>query len=580
MAEPASQHFGQLSELHTRYGINEPLPSYFKLRGIEEFEAWIAGIYEDDVREDLQKVSAVLNSRDCAHVSSIIKNNLEVLRDLLQRRLAALTSLQAETQEATEVLHLLLRELWARITGGSSTLSEQDTSKLQQLCTLTQHAMVGWNQVKKPGQEVKWCELFCGQMWASLPPGLGEIAAVVDFRHVEGQAQALLASRRLKEEMMQLLKDSLQTKEELPKPSSQNDHWRCQVIEIRERLKKVEYESSASKKFCERRESDMMEEHTLPMMHFKEKLVESDKKVKMLERELKKLRDEVQGFRLKNETCSMKAAAEKLELQRELLNVRKDLHEMNLKYGRLTTNGNLKMKEDVDDFKSTRHSAKDGWQESDQSCPCQADLNDGSGSWFLIQEESEISSAISATSCFSVGTGGPFCFMPDALFKTPSGQFLSGADLYKGSQILAADWTTVLQVALPPEKQAARATLLLHAQEAKLQVTPDHRVVLGNGHLVAAAELKVGDEVMVGEQVPTKLTSIEFVPGPETVLKIAFQPDMPVAVFSPPACIHSHGHKLQEIRRAGKHCRRKGRKMTVQADSWSIPDTAPGYYSD
>ncbi|CAK9107552.1 unnamed protein product [Durusdinium trenchii] len=143
--------------------------------------------------------------------------------------------------------------------------------------------------------------------------------------------------------------------------------------------------------------------------------------------------------------------------------------------------------------------------------------------------------------------------MPDALFKTPSGQFLSGADLYKGSQILAADWTTVLQVALPPEKQAAR---------------------------VAAAELKVGDEVMVGEQVPTKLTSIEFVPGPETVLKIAFQPDMPVAVFSPPACIHSHGHKLQEIRRAGKHCRRKGRKMTVQADSWSIPDTAPGYYSD
>ena len=59
------------------------------------------------------------------------------------------------------------------------------------------------------------------------------------------------------------------------------------------------------------------------------------------------------------------------------------------------------------------------------------------------------------------------------------------------------------------------------------------------------------------------------------MLKIAFEPDVPVAVFQPPACIHSHGHKLQEIRRAGKHCRRKGRKAAE--DVWSIPDTAPWF---
>ena len=59
----------------------------------------------------------------------------------------------------------------------------------------------------------------------------------------------------------------------------------------------------------------------------------------------------------------------------------------------------------------------------------------------------------------------------------------------KGTKILAADNTTILVVAAPPEQHSARATVLLQAQEAKLQVTQDHRVVLANGQL--AAWLKV-----------------------------------------------------------------------------------------
>ena len=55
----------------------------------------------------------------------------------------------------------------------------------------------------------------------------------------------------------------------------------------------------------------------------------------------------------------------------------------------------------------------------------------------------------------------------------------------KGTKILAADGATILEVAAPPEQHTARATVLLQAQEAKLQVTPDHRVVLANGHLAA-----------------------------------------------------------------------------------------------
>ena len=90
----------------------------------------------------------------------------------------------------------------------------------------------------------------------------------------------------------------------------------------------------------------------------------------------------------------------------------------------------------------------------------------------------------------------------------------------------------------------------------------------------------MGDEVLVGDGRPTKLTSVDFIPGPVTVLRIAFDPDEPVAVFQPPSCIHSHGHKLQEIRRAGKHCRRKGRKAaTGAADVGSIPDTE-GYLTE
>ena len=91
---------------------------------------------------------------------------------------------------------------------------------------------------------------------------------------------------------------------------------------------------------------------------------------------------------------------------------------------------------------------------------------------------------------------------------------------------------------------------------------------------VPAAELKVGDEVLV-DGVPTKLTFVDFELGEVTVLKIFFDPDLPVAVFRPPGCIHSHGHKPKKIRRGGKH-HRTGREGP---DAWSIPDTQ-GYYSD
>ena len=79
----------------------------------------------------------------------------------------------------------------------------------------------------------------------------------------------------------------------------------------------------------------------------------------------------------------------------------------------------------------------------------------------------------------------------------------------------------------------------------------------------------------MADGVPTKLTAVDFVPGEVPVLKITFQPDLPVAVFHPRPCIHSHGHKPKKIRRGGKHYR----MIKEGADGWSVPDTQ-AYYSD
>ena len=52
----------------------------------------------------------------------------------------------------------------------------------------------------------------------------------------------------------------------------------------------------------------------------------------------------------------------------------------------------------------------------------------------------------------------------------------------KGTEILAADASTVLKVASDPEPHTARGTVILGAQEAQLQVTRDHRIPLASGH--------------------------------------------------------------------------------------------------
>ncbi|CAE7265209.1 unnamed protein product [Symbiodinium necroappetens] len=195
------------------------------------------------------------------------------------------------------------------------------------------------------------------------------------------------------------------------------------------------------------------------------------------------------------------------------------------------------------------------------------------------------SSVLSNASWFTVsrGTVKPHCFMTDAVFKRRSygaDSFLMGRDLQKGSQVVAGDDVTILEVAKTPEICEASEVVELRAGDAVLQVTSDHLVKTGEPDesvYRAAGQLQVGDHVMLDSGEAAALTSVATRRMDRQVLKIQFEPDLPVAVFSRPTCILSLGHKRKPpIRRGGR-----GAKVPRSADDGldraSIPDTINDY---
>ncbi|CAE7284014.1 CYB2, partial [Symbiodinium microadriaticum] len=178
------------------------------------------------------------------------------------------------------------------------------------------------------------------------------------------------------------------------------------------------------------------------------------------------------------------------------------------------------------------------------------------------------------------------CFMPDAIFKIRSCDteyYLMGTDLKKGSQVVSADGKTILEVAAPPEIRAAKEVVDLHAGAATLCVTPDHpvRVPDARGELdqilyLPAGQLKVGDSVVLDSGEAAKLSGVNLQATKCEVLKIVFEPDLPVAVFSSPPCIQSKGHnKEPSKRRAGEW--KKGKAVVDPTDgAVSMPNTAVG----
>ena len=179
------------------------------------------------------------------------------------------------------------------------------------------------------------------------------------------------------------------------------------------------------------------------------------------------------------------------------------------------------------------------------------------------------------------------CFMLDAVFKSRMDLFREGRDLQKGSQVLAGDGKTVLEVVEISKEGQATEVVDLQADSATLRVTPDHPVQIpdesgepGRHVYMPAGKLKAGDFVMLDSGEPVALTSAETQPSECKVLKIVFKPDLPVAVFSSPSCILSKGHKKKsQVRRSGMGMRGKD-SIDPMDGSASIPDTAAGEYMD
>eukprot|EP00439_Symbiodinium_sp_Y106_P074241 s633_g14.t1 len=136
----------------------------------------------------------------------------------------------------------------------------------------------------------------------------------------------------------------------------------------------------------------------------------------------------------------------------------------------------------------------------------------------------------------------------------------SSWDLKKGSQVVAGDDATILEVAKTPEICDASEVVELQAGAAILRVTPDHLVKVADPKgeaeeslYLAAGQLKAGDLVVLDSGEAAALSSVVLRREACQVLKVVFEPDLPVAVFSRPTCILSLGHKRKPpIREPGR----------------------------
>ena len=202
---------------------------------------------------------------------------------------------------------------------------------------------------------------------------------------------------------------------------------------------------------------------------------------------------------------------------------------------------------------------------------------------YIVVDDDETSSDLSLSSWFSVK---PHCFMIDAIFKTRkygTDFFLMGKDLVKGSEVVAGDDQTILQVSEPPKVCKASKAVRLQAGAATLQVTPDHLVQFfdeddeleASNSYRPAGQLKVGDCVVLDSGEAAALTSVTTFPVDCEVLKLVFKPDLPVAVFSSPLCILSKGHKKKPVTRRAGMCPKRKETVDDQTadDGVSIPIT-------
>ena len=265
---------------------------------------------------------------------------------------------------------------------------------------------------------------------------------------------------KLKQDMLkcQAIFDHQQKmQKELAELKSEKNDFKQKEAQLEQKIKELEQDASNAKEVNEKQQEELL----------------------AIKEELGQLKEELQELKLENETMKSRGLevdgrVNQLEVNNTLLSTQ--LHDQLQKL----EDERLRMKEELVDFKSDKLKVKEELQElklklhenlkikgiesgsKDQqgtlleyvtralhelSMQCQRlQLNEvakteaseccSEGSWDIVQQDVESSMLHSASSGFSVDTNGPHCFMLDAVFKTPSGAFLSGTDLHLGLRSL------------------------------------------------------------------------------------------------------------------------------------------------
>ena len=316
--------------------------------------------------------------------------------------------------------------------------------------------------------------------------------AFEDLQVIQAEAQKIIATRLAAaadiDAEMTMEKDASKLNEEVQDMKSAYQNLKLQVAEIVEKLDNLQQNMSQYKEVFDHQlkmKEELMELNS-ENGHFKQKEAQLERKVKELEEDAsstkevkKKPQGELLAMReelgqLQNENFKIKEELQELKLQNENMELRglevdgkvnqleenntllsKQLHDqlqklederLRMKQDRLKmkeelmecNSDNLKIMGKVVEFNSDKWKMKEALEELKSKCEqlklntIQADMSDVCSelsSWVQVHQDVESSMVHSTSSAFSVETNGPRCFMLDAVFKTPSGAFLSGTDL-------------------------------------------------------------------------------------------------------------------------------------------------------
>ena len=419
--------------------------------------------------------------------SSGYSGNLVPLRIQLQWRLDALASLeQTGTPQAMKVLCLLLRELWARITNGTSSLSDQQTTTLQHFCTLIQKAMEKQKNLEN-FCGIEWCHHFCSPLWLLREShGHGPAAYAVDFSKaledlqlLHMAAEKILASRPrftaeeaadhgspavpfgMVEGFDWQVIENVKLKEELQEMKSANHSLKQEVAQMEDRFKRLEQDTLRCMEVFDHQRK-MLDEladvktDNLKMLEELQELksenemmrqqeAEMADKLRTLEKEALTTQADLQELRLTHEGSTMEIECQKLVVEKDLLSIKKEFHELKLEYERLKLSESLRMKRLEDDTNNHQGTVLGYVTRSlnELSMECQRlQLNElakpevsdccSEVSWVEVQQDAETSFVQISTLGFSVDTNGPGCFMLDSVFKTPNDTYVSGPEMCLG----------------------------------------------------------------------------------------------------------------------------------------------------